>query len=76
MEPYAKVNFQPTKVEAYFFKSGDGGWRGILGEFRGFEPSEAAGNFYSTLGGGSLGIQVHISLFEKNKQKQTKTSLY
>ena len=58
MEPYAKVNFTTSRGKN--FESGDGGRCGILGEFWGFEPSEAVGNCYNPLGRGSLGIQVHI----------------
>ena len=60
MEPYAKVNFTTNQGQSFYFESGDGGRRGILGEFRGFEPSEAIGNCHNPLGGGCLGIQVHI----------------
>ena len=41
MEPYAKVNFTTSRGKN--FGSGDGGRCGILGEFWGFEPSEAVG---------------------------------
>ena len=48
-------------VKAYLhLEPGDGRRRGILGEFRSVEPSEGAGNCYNPLGGGCLGIQVHI----------------